>query len=97
MYNLTNLTGAGTIYDIVVFANDSTGQFLMGLFMISIFFVMLIVLKRYEMQSALMVSSYACFILGAMLAFAGLLNFLFVLGFLIISAFMTLYSFVVKD
>lgn len=85
------------MYDIVVFANNTTGQVLMGLFMLSIFFVMLMFLKRYEMKSALLVSSYACFILSAMLGFAGLLNFLFVLGFLIITAFMTLYAFTTSD
>lgn len=97
MYNLTNLTGSGTVYDIVVFANNSTSQVLMGLFMLSIFFIMLMVLKRYEMKNALLVSSYACFLLSAMLGFAHMMNFLFTLGFLLIAGFMTLYVFTVQE
>jgi len=91
MYNLTQLQQSDTVYKLWVYANMSTGEILMGMLMIAVFFIMLMILKRWDFTDALMTSSFICFILSAILAYAKLLNFLFVIGFLAVLAFTILF------
>ena len=95
-YNMTDLAASDTFYKIVNFANDSSGGILVGLFMLSFFFIMLMVLKRYDFDGALLVSSWICFIISMLLTYAGLLNLVFTLLFLVIAAFTAFYMTVLK-
>ena len=95
-YNMTALQDATTVGKLFVFANNSTGGVLSGLMMLAVFFIMLFSLKRWEFGDALLASSFVCFILSAVLSYAGLLNLLFTLGFLAIMSLTAFYMFVVK-
>jgi len=95
-YNITGLTSAETITDIVVFANESTGSILFGLFVLAIFFIMLMVMRKYEFTDTLLASSFSCFIISVLLAYGGLLNILFPIGFLTIMSLTALYVFMNK-
>jgi len=93
-YNFTELRAAETVYDLVIYANNSSGQLMMGLILFAVFFVFTLLFKRLGMAEALAGSSYVCFILSLYLSFALLVNFYITLAFLIIAAFATLYLYV---
>lgn len=96
-YNLTDLQNSQGVYDVIVYANDSTTGILGMLLMIAIFIVMLMALKRYQFPRALLASSFVCFILSSILVYIKWLNFMFPLGFLACTAFTALYLFTNKD
>lgn len=85
-YNMTQLQNADTFFGIVQYANASTNGVLMGLMMVAVFFVLLMLMKRYDFEVDLLVSSFISFILSLILVYAKLLNFMFPLTFLIIAA-----------
>lgn len=90
-YNLTQLESSTSIYDIVVYANDSTSGLLVLLLILAIFFVILMALKRYTFSRALVVASFVSFILSSPLTYIKLLNFMVPLIFLTMTGFMLLY------
>ena len=96
MYNLTTLQNASNVAEIVEFTNTNTDGMLMGLAIISIFFIMLMVLKRWEFDDALLSSSFVCFVLSLILSFGQWISFMYPLTFLILSAFTAFYVFVTK-
>jgi len=96
-YNLTQLGEADNIYKLVVYANDSSGQTLSGMLMFAIFFVFLLLFKRYGMDNAILGASFICFVLSIYLSFAKLLSFYVVLAFLTITAFGVLYKYTKRD
>jgi len=89
-YNLTTLYAAETVPDLFIFANTSSGGVLMGLFMISIWFVIFFSLKKWEAEHAFLATSWICFVLSTFLTVAGMLNFLFPLAFLVMAGFLAL-------
>jgi|TARA_Y100000310_G_C20686141_1_gene819135 hypothetical protein len=93
MYNLTILSDSDSIGDLFITANTYSNSTLFGMFIIAIFFVMLMVLKKWEFTSALLTSSFSSFILSLILVYADLLNFIYPLLFLTITAFTALYVF----
>ena len=95
-YNLTQLANADTIYKLVVFSNDAALGNLISMFIFALFFVLLMALKRYEFDSALLVSSFICFVISALLGYAELISLIWVLGYLIIAAFTAFFIFVLK-
>ena len=90
-YNMTALQEATTVNKLFLFANDATGGVMMGLFMIAIFFVMVMSLKRYSFQDALLTSGFVCFILSTILAYGGFMNIIYPLLFLAVAAFTLFY------
>jgi len=90
-YNLTALANSSGVIDLIEVTNDATGKVLFGFFMVAIFFVLLLGLKRYGFDNAIAASSFACFILSVLLVFAELLNFIYVLGFFILMALTIFY------
>lgn len=95
-YNMTALGNAGSIYGLIVVANDATSTVMINLFLLALFIVILLALKRYDFLSGLVVSSYICFIIAALLAYAELLALMWVLLYLIIAAFSTMLLFLFK-
>jgi len=95
-YNMTQLQQSETVFDLFEYANNSTGGIMIGLFLVSFFFVMLMMLKRYEFEKGLLVSSWLTFVVAIMFSYAGLLNLYFALIFLIITAFVGFYMVVLR-
>lgn len=92
-YNMTRLANVISVEELFQYANDSTGQILMGLMLIALFFIMLFVLKRWEFDKSLLSSSFATFVLAVILSYAQLVNFMFALLFLIVMAFTAFYMY----
>lgn len=93
-YNMTALQNIDSIGELFVYADKSTGNILFSIIITAIFFIMLLVMKRWEFDKALLSSSFGCFLLALILSYGGLLNFVFVLIFLIITAFTGLYVYI---
>lgn len=84
--NLTNLTGATTVYEIVKYTNDITGD-IMGYGFILVTFVILTSLflgRNYEFPKAVLVSSFLCLLLSIPLTAIELLNFFSIIFFAVI-------------
>lgn len=97
MFNTTTLANADTFYKLVVYANDSTNQILFALFVMSVFFIMIMALKRWEFDNAILVSSFICFVISIMLNYAQLMPIVWGLVFLCLTAFTALYVFAIKS
>lgn len=93
-YNLSQLQAAQTGADLYTYANDSTGSALSGMFMVAIFFILLLLLKRWGFANSILASSFACFWLSLFLALGGYLNWLLVFFFATVMAFMGMYIFI---
>jgi hypothetical protein len=89
-YNMTQLQAADSLFKLVQYANDATTGFVVIGFLLSVFFIMLLALKRYEFSKALLVSSTVCFLLSLFLNYAKLINPIWSFVFLIIAAFTAL-------
>lgn len=91
-YNLSNLTNSSSIPDVAAAANGFAQGNLFGFALIAAFFIMLMSLKKFEMDGALIVSSWTAFIFGVILSYGGWVNIIYPLGFLILAAFVTLHA-----
>ena len=86
--NLSNLSSAESFYDIVVFTNQVTNNFMGMLFIIIVFVILFsMFIKKYELNQSLLVSSFMCFGLSIMLTAIELLEFWFIIMFFVIVAF----------
>lgn len=90
-YNMTQLAQSETVYDLLVYANTATGDILLVLLVMAVFFVMLMVLKKWEFEKGLLVSSFVCFMISIMLVYGHLIQLVWALVFLVIAAFTALY------
>lgn len=87
VYNMTQLAKVKSLSSLMTYANSATNNILFGLFIVAIFFVMLLILKKWEFVKSFTSSSFACFVLSAVLFYGGYLHFMFALLFLIFTAF----------
>ena len=97
-YNLTNLSKVGDIGDLLVYANDAVKAGnaniqLFGIMLLAFFFIMLMVLKRWDFDRALLSSSFACFILSLILAYGHLVTFIYPILFMVTLAFTGFYMY----
>jgi hypothetical protein len=90
-YNLSLLTENESLSGIFSAANSYTDGLLVGLLVLSLFFIMLLVLKRWDFLNALLSSSFVCFVISALLVAGGFLSLYWALGFLILAALTVLY------
>jgi|TARA_R100000501_G_C2588065_1_gene88994 hypothetical protein len=95
-YNITALGNADTLSGLIIVANDAVEGILIGLFMFAVFFVMLMALKKWDFDAALLSSSFSCFILSMILSYGGFLNLIFPLVFLAMAGLTALYMFTAK-
>ena len=95
-YNLTELANADSIYKLVVFSNNASAGALIALFMLAIFFVLLMALKKYDFDAALLTSSFICFIISVLFVYAQLLALVWALLFMAIAAFTAFFMFLFK-
>lgn len=97
-YNLTQLQSSTNIYDVIVFANDATTGLLISLFVVAIFIMLIMVLKRTnEFDAALLASSFICFLLTAFLRYANLINLTWVIVFFVATVLSGLYLYTIKQ
>ena len=97
MYNLTQLYNATTITDLVIYANYVTNDIFFILFVLAVFIVMVVALKRYSFVAGLWVASFICFIITILGAYAHLIPYTFSFLFLAATAFIGLYVFMNKE
>ena len=91
MADISNLTGITNTYDIAKFANEASGGILFNGFILIVFFIMLLVLKKYDFDRALLASSWLAFIISVIGWSIGLVNVLTPLFFIFITALTGLY------
>lgn len=96
MYNITPLQNAENITGIVTYANTVTDGAMSILMILAVFFILLLILKRWSFEDALLTSSFICFILSSFLTYGKFLNFMFPLAFLIMTALTALYVYVTR-
>lgn len=90
-YNITQLQAATNPAKLIRYANLVTGDLLTGLIMLAIFFVILLGLKKFDFDEALLPTSFAAFILSLILAAAKVLNPMFIFVFLLMMALTAFY------
>lgn len=88
---LYNLSSAVTVTDYV--SQSTNGVFFEAL-MVLIFAVMVISLIRYSLESALLTSSFLCFILSLYLTYLNYINFAYTLAFAGIMIFTGLFMYI---
>lgn len=91
MYNLTALGQSDTIFKLVLYANEASGNYLVGMFILIVFAVVLLkLMATTDFKNSLMTACFVGFTISAIMAFTQLVNFMFPLTFLIIIAFLGL-------
>jgi len=95
VYNLTPIQNSESIPALVVAADGLSGNVLMILFILAIFFVSLLILKRFGFVYAWVSSTWGCFVLSSILALGGFINIIWPLGFLAGAALGTLYLYAI--
>ena len=90
-YNITLFSSSESISEIVAVSNTYSGNTFTGMFIVAVFFIQLMVLKRWGFEDALAASSFSTFVLSIFLVNAELLNPLYTITFFIIMVFTTLY------
>jgi hypothetical protein len=96
-YNLTNLTGATTVSDIVTYANEATHGIMVMLFVMALFFIAFMNLKKNGFVEASAVSGFICFVVSGYFTYAKMLTITFPLFFLAVIAFSLMYLYVRRD
>jgi hypothetical protein len=91
-YNETALMEAETISELLVYANQVSGDVLFSLLVISIFFIGVMSLRNYGFDNALMTSGFFCFIVASLMASVGWVSVYLALVFGILTAGMFFYS-----
>lgn len=99
-YNMTALQQANDWGDIALAANSATDGVLFGGLSIALFFVFIVSLKKgggWGIDESILASSFACFVLTAVLAYGGYVNVIFPLAYLAILAFTGLYVWATRN
>ena len=96
-YNMTALHEVETIFDLVEYANVSTGNILLMLLVVAFFIVMLLSLKNFGFDKAIVTSGFISFVISSMLTYSGFLNMIFPVLFLAITAMTMFYMYAQKD
>jgi hypothetical protein len=100
LYNMTQLQNADTFYTLIRFANDSTYtrgvNMLSGMFVIAVFFIMMMVLKKYDFDKSIPAASFVCSVLSLLMTAIGLGSWLFTIIFVIITFGSVLYLYIIR-
>ena len=96
-YNITELQSIVTFYELVDYANTYSSNALVGLFLIAIFVVLLMTLKRYDFSNAMIASSFITIVLAAVLSYIDLIDIRLTVIFIALAAIMALVVFMKKD
>ncbi len=80
--NLTNLTDAVTFFDIIEFNNSVTNGLMGSGFIITIFFIIVMVsMRKYSFEESILLASFFGFVLSIGLTAIGLVNLVFIFAF----------------
>ena len=94
-YNMTKLANADTVFAIVQFADDATGNVMIPLLVFAIVLIFMIVTtRRNEPEEAILYSFFVGFILSGILWYGHLLNWMYLLGFFIGFCLVGLYKWI---
>lgn len=74
-YNITQLQDSVTVLDIIKTANTASNDIFVGGFLVAIFMVMVMGMRKYSFINAMLVSSFVCGILSLFLWYAKIVNF----------------------
>jgi len=66
MYNMTNITGANNLYNIVKATNELSNGLLLSLFLVVLFFGFIIVFKKKDFKKVLLADSFFMILLTAL-------------------------------
>ena len=83
--NLTNLTSANNMYDMAVYANNSSNHILFGGLTIAFLVILTMALKRYPFPKGFLVASWTTFILSTILWAAKLIPIYYAITYLILA------------
>jgi hypothetical protein len=75
MYNLTGFTNATTPAGVFVYANDLLDKTLFTSFLVALWFIFFIILKKYSFEKAFASSSFLCFIISLLFSYGGFVAF----------------------
>lgn len=98
-YNMTCIQNATSPGVLAACSNTATDGLLFGGLSVALFIILLIGLRRggYPVEDTVLVSSFALFIITAIMAYGKFLNIYYPLAYLIILAFTGLYVWVSKN
>ena len=87
--NLSNLTSAETVFEIVEYVNGVTDGSFASLFILAFFIVvtMIVSKKVASFEEAILIGSFAGFVISIFLVALELLNFYYIISFGVIMAF----------
>ena len=100
LYNTTLLEQSTTLGDIVTVANNASSgldggvQVLLPLFLIALWVIMIMILRKYELKSAILSTSFVMMIISLFLWQAQLVMFIMVLFFAFVFSAMALLLFI---
>lgn len=83
--NLTGLTNATGIYDMAKFVNDVSnynGISFFSMFLVVIWFIIFLVLKRNDVMDSFFAASFICFVLALMLSYIQLVSSIMIFPFM---------------
>ena len=89
--NITELQTSEGIADIVSFANNGTGGVFLSFFVFAIFIIIILALKRYGFEQALLVAAWVSFMISLFFYVGSMVNLFIPLTFLIIGALTAFY------
>ena len=95
--NVTALTASNGMSQVICVVNDSANGLLTGGLVIALFFIMLLVLKKWEFSKSLLVSSWSSFLVSLFMMVitcpsgSAWINTIYPLTFLLISALSAWY------
>lgn len=93
MYNETMLQNTNNVLGLFEYANHVTGDLFMNLLVISMYFIMILALKRYDFVQSIWVSSFVMFLTSSFLAMTGLVTVFMPIFFIAIVAFIALRTY----
>lgn len=96
-YNLTMLQSESGVTGLIEFTNYATGEIFSSIMVVSLFFILLLALKKFDFVQSLMASSFVMFLISLFLVYADLLNFMFPLAFLSMTAMTAVYAYTVNQ
>jgi hypothetical protein len=96
MYNMTNLTASTNAFDVAKFANEVTGGLFFTLTILALFIILLLILKKWSFEVALMSSTFICTVLSMIGWAGGFLNTKIMLSFVVAFIGCALYIFIVS-
>ena len=92
-YNLTLLQQKEGVVGLVEYVNYATTDLFSAIMVISLYFILLLALKRFDFVQSVMASSFVMFFVSIFLVYAELLNFVFPLFFISVVAVIALYAY----